>query len=164
MELPSLELSCFGPPTARLGGRDPPPDVVWRKHLALLIYLALSADRTRSREHLLGLLWPEKTDAQARHSLNEALRRLRASLGADRLVSQGDAITLTGDGLAVDAARFEALAATRSSEAAALVRGDFLEGFALDDAPAFEEWAAAERSRYRSRSAATIASLFGKYW
>jgi hypothetical protein len=36
---------------------------------------------TRSREHLLGLLWPDKDEAKARHSLNEALRRLRVSLG-----------------------------------------------------------------------------------
>ncbi len=137
--LPSLELKCFGPPTARLAGGDPPPDVLWRKHLALLIYLALSPQHTRTRDHLLGLLWPEKTQDKARHSLNEAVRRLRAGLGSERLVSEGETLRLSGAALEVDA--------LRSTE---LTEGDFLEGFALGDAPAFEDWAAAQRSKFRA--------------
>ena len=137
--LPSLELKCFGPPTARLAGGDPPPDVLWRKHLALLIYLALSPQHTRTRDHLLGLLWPEKTQDKARHSLNEAVRRLRAGLGSERLVSEGETLRLSGAALEVDA--------LRSTE---LPEGDFLEGFALGDAPAFEDWAAAQRSKFRA--------------
>jgi len=137
--LPALELKCFGPPTARLAGGDPPPDVLWRKHLALLIYLALSPQHTRTRDHLLGLLWPEKTQDKARHSLNEAVRRLRAGLGSERLVSEGETLRLSGAALDVDA--------LRSTE---LPEGDFLEGFGLGDAPAFEDWAAAQRSKFRA--------------
>ena len=137
--LPSLDLKCFGPPTARLAGGDPPPDVLWRKHLALLIYLALSPQHTRTRDHLLGLLWPEKTQDKARHSLNEAVRRLRAGLGSERLVSEGETLRLSGEALEVDA--------LRSTE---LPEGDFLEGFGLGDAPAFEDWAAAQRSKFRA--------------
>ena len=136
---PSLELKCFGPPTARLAGGDPPPDVLWRKHLALLIYLALSPQHTRTRDHLLGLLWPEKTQDKARHSLNEAVRRLRAGLGSERLVSEGETLRLSGEALEVDA--------LRSTE---LPEGEFLEGFGLGDAPGFEDWAAAERVRFRA--------------
>jgi len=137
--LPSLELKCFGPPTARLAGGDPPPDVLWRKHLGLLIYLALSPQHTRTRDHLLGLLWPEKTQDKARHSLNEAVRRLRVGLGSERLVSEGETVRLSDEALEVDA--------LRSTE---LPEGDFLEGFGLVDAPAFEDWAAAERLRFRA--------------
>lgn len=154
--LAHLELVCFGPPTARLEGREPPPDVVWRKHLGLLIYLAFSPERTRARDHLLGLLWPEKPEAHARHSLNEAVRRLRAGLGAERLLTRGDAITLHDGELSVDALRFAALLPEHSAEALALLRGDFLEGFSVDDAPAFEEWAARERTRWRARGAGTM--------
>ncbi len=57
-----LELQCFGAPTARLDGHPAPAQVLWNKHLALLIYLALSPNRTRTRSHLLGLLWPEKDE------------------------------------------------------------------------------------------------------
>ncbi|MGH7613153.1 MAG: AAA family ATPase [Gemmatimonadales bacterium] len=157
--LARLELVCFGPPTARLEGREPPPDVVWRKHLGLLIYLAFSPARTRARDHLLGLLWPEKPEAHARHSLNAAVSRLRAGLGAERLLTRGDAITLYDAGLTVDAMRFAAFPPDRSAEAVALLRGDFLEGFSVDDAPAFEEWAARERTRWRARGAGALVAV-----
>jgi len=63
--MPSLELLCLGPPSARVDGREPPPDVLWRKHTALLSYLALSPNGTRSRSHLLGLLWAESPEDKA---------------------------------------------------------------------------------------------------
>ncbi len=65
-----------------------------RKHLALLIYLALSPNRRRTRVHLVGVLWPEIGEAQARHSPNEAIRRLRAHLGAARVESDGDSVSI----------------------------------------------------------------------
>lgn len=157
--LAPLELVCFGPPKARLAGGDPPADVVWRKHLGLLIYLALSPDRTRARDHVLGLLWPEKPEAQARHSLNEAVRRLRVGLGAERVLTRGDTITLHEDQLLVDVIRFAALATDKPEEAAMLLRGDFLEGFTVDDAPGFEDWATRERSRWRARGAAVLVGM-----
>ncbi|MBI1966754.1 MAG: AAA family ATPase [Gemmatimonadetes bacterium] len=156
---PRLEIRCFGSPTLRLDGGPPPPQAMWRKHLALLVYLALSPGRTRAREHLMGLLWPEKTQAHARHSLNETLRRLRGCLGTGRLLSRGDAITLDDRGLDVDALRFEAAADANPAEAATLLSGDFLEGFNLDDAPGFEEWAAVERSRFRAHAAAVLVAV-----
>ena len=155
-DLPPLELQCFGVPTARLAGGPAPPEVLRRKHLALLVYLALSPDRRRTRAHLVGVLWPETGDAQARHSLNEAIRRLRAHLGESRLASDGDSIVLRDDGLEVDALRFAALLERSPADAARLVRGDFLEGFTVEGAPAFEEWAAQERDRYRAGAAAAL--------
>ena len=141
---PSLDIHCFGPPTVRVSGREAPPDVVWRKHLALLVYLALSPNRTRSREHLLGLLWPDKEQTKARHSLNEAIRRLRAGLGSDRIVSRGDAVTLDGQGLTVDALEPDPPAE------------EFLDGLVIPDAPGFEDWLSVERARFRERSIATL--------
>jgi DNA-binding SARP family transcriptional activator len=154
--LPRLELICFGPPTARVEGRDAPAEVLWPRHLALLVYLALSPNRTRTRSHLLGVFWPEKVEARARHALNEALLRLRHSLGAERLRSRGDAVSLDAAGLEVDALAFEALADRDPAHAVALLRGEFLEGLILDEAPAFEDWATSERKRYRTRAAAAF--------
>ena len=147
--LPRLEVVCLGAATARLEGGEAPADVVWRRHLALLVYLALSPDLTRSRDHLVGLLWPEKPEARARHALNEALLRLRRSLGAARLQSRADAVTLCAAGLDVDALSFAAWADRDPARAVALLRGDFLEGFALDEARPFEDWVAGERQRQR---------------
>src|SRR4029077_4548998 len=144
-ELAPLELQCFGVPTARLAGGPAPPEVLRRKHLALLVYLALSPNRRRTRTHLVGVLWPETDDSRARHSLNEAIRRLRAHVGESRLTSDSDSIVPGGDDLEVDALRFDALLDRSPADAARLVGGDFLEGFAVEGAPAFEEWVAQER-------------------
>src|SRR5437660_7239199 len=153
-ELRSLEIQCFGAPTIRVAGKPAPAPVRWHKHVALLVYLALSPDRTRSRAHLVGLLWPERPEGLARHSLNGAVRRLRVELGAGRLRSADQNLTLAGEALDVDALKFAALLEQRPADAAAFLAGDFLEGFALDDAPAFEEWADQEREHYRVRGAA----------
>jgi DNA-binding SARP family transcriptional activator len=154
--LPHLELICFGPPTARVAGQAPPSDVLWRKHLALLVYLALSPNRTRTRDHLLGLLWPEKTQDKARHSLNEATRRLRTGLGVDRIVSRPDGLTLNDAELEVDALRFDELTQRDPDAATALLRGDFLEGFTVDDSPMFEDWLSDRRAHYRSTGASLL--------
>ena len=155
-DLPLLELQCFGVPGARLDGSPAPPELLRRKHLALLVYLALSPNRRRTRAHLVGVLWPETGEAQARHSLNEAIRRLRAHVGESRLASDGDSIVLRDDDLEVDALRFDALLDRSPADAARLVAGDFLEGFAVEGAPAFEDWVAQERDRYRARAAAAL--------
>jgi DNA-binding SARP family transcriptional activator len=148
-----LELKCFGAPGARMLGGAAPPELLWRKHLALLIYLALSPGRTRTRQHLLGVLWPEKGEQAARHSLNEAVRRLRGCLASERIVSRGESLTLSDVGLVVDALRFEALAGTDPPQALAILTGDFLEGFDAGVTPAFDEWAAEVRERYRAAGA-----------
>ncbi len=145
--LPRLELQCLGPPRILVDGTDAPSDVLWRKHVALLASLALAPAYTRSRDHLVGLLWPERSERNARRSLNEAIRRLRLRLGAARLRTDGGSVTLAAQHLTVDVARFEALVTDDADAALALPRGEFLDGLELADAPAFEEWVTRERAR-----------------
>ena len=148
-DFPSLALHCLGPPSVRVDGREAPPDVLWRKHVALLTYLALSPDGTRSRSHLLGLLWPESPDDKARRSLNEAVRRLRSALGTERLRTRGDTLQLNASELEVDVRQFEALRAEGQLRALELLRGEFLEGFHVDDARGFEDWMEVQRAQIR---------------
>jgi DNA-binding SARP family transcriptional activator len=155
-DLARLEITCFGPPTALVDGGPAPPEVLWRKHLALLAYLALSPNRRRTRDHLLGLLWAEQPQADARHALNQTVSRLRRALGDGRLRSEGDALALHDAGLNVDALRFAAASESAPDEVLPLLRGDFLEGFHLDDAPAFDGWMTLERERYRALAAAAL--------
>jgi DNA-binding SARP family transcriptional activator len=75
-----IAIKALGPPLVTVDGADPPAELMWRKHLALLVYLARSP-RGRSRDHLIGLLWPEKDETKSRHSLNEALRVIRRVAG-----------------------------------------------------------------------------------
>ncbi|MBA3496587.1 MAG: trifolitoxin synthesis, TfuA, partial [Gemmatimonadales bacterium] len=71
----------LGPVELTVDGAPAPAEMLWRKHLALLVYLARSPRLTRSREHLIGLLWADRTEAAARHSLSEALRVIRRHAG-----------------------------------------------------------------------------------
>jgi len=142
--LGSLEVTVDGAPA--------PSELLWRKHLALLIYLARSPRHSRSREHLIGLLWGDRTDASARHSLSEALRVIRRHAGqASVEVSVGQVGLATGV-VELDVDRLEVLAAAGDwTGAAGLVAGEFLEGFAVPDASLFEDWLAAERTSWRHR-------------
>jgi DNA-binding SARP family transcriptional activator len=158
-DLRHLSLVCFGPPSATLDGREPPPDVLWRKHIALLTYLALTPNRTRTRDHLIGLFWPEKAEDKARHSLNEALRRLRLSLGTGRLLTAADSISLTGEALSVDALEFDACYESDPARAVALVAGEFLEGFTLGDAPEFDLWVSHQQRAYRQKAAPAFVAV-----
>jgi DNA-binding SARP family transcriptional activator len=154
--LSSLELLCLGPPSVRVDGGEPAPEVLWRKHIALLTYLALSPNGTRSRSHLLGLLWAESPEDKARRSLNEAVRLLRVALGSERLLTHGDALQLNPRELVVDALRFESLRGAGQLGALELLRGEFLEGFHVDDAPTFDAWMEAERTRIRDAATQLI--------
>ena len=151
--MPLISIRTFGPVEVRVEGGEPPPGLRWRKHTALLIYLILSPRHSRTRSHLLGLLWGDKSEAAARHSLNEALRMLRKAAGDQAIRAEGETITLDPRAFECDALAFDSdFAAARWQAAAHLARGAFLEGFDVADAPTFEDWIAAERGRRRSRA------------
>lgn len=141
----ALEIRCAGRPAVLVGGAVVPPEALGRKPLALLCYLALAPERRRARAQLAALLWPEQDEPHARHSLNEALRRLRQVVGEDRLATAGDAVALAEDALAV------------STSAPADLGVELLDGLAIEGAAAFEEWLAVERGRWgAARAAATV--------
>ena len=138
-----------------------------KKSEALLAYLALHPGQTQARDKLAALLWGDSSDERARHSLRQALVTLRRALpgqAAACLVEVGDTIKLDPSAVEVDVALFERLAAEVSPEAleraAALYRGDFLEGVGVDE-PAFEEWLRTERERLRELAIEGLAKLLG---
>ncbi len=140
------ELHCLGEATLR----NPCGQLIHfrsRKHFALLVYLALNADRAHRRERLAGLLWSDSEESKARHSLSQALYAVRRLLdGAVRI--EGEDLELRPDGLWVDALELERLvAAGKPAAAADLYRGEFLEGFWIRGARGFDEWASRERAR-----------------
>jgi DNA-binding SARP family transcriptional activator len=143
----------LGPVEITLDGAMPPADLLWRKHLALLVYLARSDRRGRTREHLSGLLWADSTDSAARHSLNEALRVIRRHAGDAALENAAGQVRLASGAVRLDVDRLRELAdAADWAGAAGLVTGEFLEGFAVAGASEFEDWLAAERAGWRACS------------
>jgi len=151
--MPSIFCRVLGPVRVSVAGADAPPELLWRKHVALLVYLARSPRRSRTREHLTGLLWSDRDEHQARHSLSEALRVLRRALGDERLLADVDQVRLAPDAVTLDCDRFAELCERRDwTPAAALVDGEFLEGLAIPEATDFENWLAAERAQWRAHA------------
>jgi predicted ATPase/DNA-binding SARP family transcriptional activator len=172
-----LRLSLFGAPhVARADGTA----ITFRsrKHLALLVYLALEQRHSSSRDTLLALLWPEADEEAARNNLRVALADLRRALGegsflqTTRHTVQFDpASDHTLDVLAFqelfDASRahshesLETCAAclARLEQAVALYRGDFLHGFNLPDSSAFEEWALVVREQLHQAALEALSTL-----
>ncbi|HUR95132.1 MAG TPA: AAA family ATPase [Gemmatimonadales bacterium] len=142
----------LGPIEVTVDGAPAPPELLWRKHLALLVYLARSPRQTRSREHLTGLLWADRNEAAARHSLSEALRVIRRHAGQLAVEATVGQLGLTEGAVELDVDRLEQLADAGDWTAASeLVAGEFLEGFGVPDATAFEDWLATERELWRRR-------------
>ena len=136
-----------------------------RKSRALIAYLALRRGEAVPRETLVGLLWGERGEEQARASLRQALSALRKALGeaaAAALVASNETVRLAVEGLWVDVEVLERLGDSSPLEdleaAVALYRGELLEGFALEE-PAFDQWLAAERERTRLLFSRLLSSL-----
>jgi len=73
--LPVLQLSLFGPLSLQCDGRE--IRIKSLKLRAILGYIALSEQLQETRERLVGLLWSESGEVQARAVLRQVIRELR---------------------------------------------------------------------------------------
>ncbi len=154
-----IVVRALGPVDVRVDGAAAPADLLWKKNLALLVYLARSPKRARTREHLVGMFWGEKSEDKARRSLNEALRELRRYTGNGSLQSNNTQVRLTPEAVELDTDKLDALASARDlAGAAGLVDGEFLEGFSVKGASEFDTWLVAEREHWRRRSMDVLVS------
>ena len=90
---PQRYLRCLGQP-ALFTATGEPIRFRTRKHLALLVYLAVE-QRTQRRDRLAELLWPRVSATEARHSLATALSVLRPRVGIDALETSRDQVRLS---------------------------------------------------------------------
>ena len=152
-----LAIAVLGAPRVERDGK--PLRVDTRKAIALLVYVAVTG-QTHRREALAELLWPRQDPERARGALRRTLSVLRSGLGGEWLFADTYGVRLEGGDIGLDVARFRALlAASRLREAVALYRGDFLEGFGLRDAPAFDEWQAHQADELRRECARALERL-----
>jgi TolB-like protein/DNA-binding SARP family transcriptional activator len=163
----TLELDLFGRFQARAAGRV--VEVPRRKERALLALLAMPPGERQLRDRLCGLLWSDRGEKQARDSLKQAVCRLRASFAPILtlpVLADRESLMLDRTSVVVDVARFEHHAAEGSPEAvaqaAALYRGDLLDGLEVGDA-AFDEWLLIERQRFRGIASKGLETLLDRY-
>lgn len=178
-----LSINVLGSAQVSLAGK-PVTTFESLKVRALLIYLAVEADRPHRRETLLGLLWPDYPQESARHSLRQALFNLRSSIGDQTaqppyLIISRDAIQFNRESdYSLDLASFnqhhrackEALGKEIQDssacpegmqEMAKLYRGEFLQGFFLEDSDRFEDWALVQRESLRQQVIDVLTYLAG---
>lgn len=140
-------LLLFGYPCVEVDGTTLHGPPVQRHRLALLALLAMAPQRRLSRDKLIAWLWPNADQASGRRLLNTCLHTIRTALGDAALVSHGDEVQLDSAVL-VDVTEFhDELSRARRENAVARYRAPFLEGFFLNDAAEFEQWAERERAR-----------------
>jgi DNA-binding SARP family transcriptional activator len=171
-----LSLKLLGPPEASLKGL--PVRFRIKKELALLCYLAAEGGRHPRRE-LAELLWPESEERHARADLRAVLHKLRKTLREDSahdgvarfFVIESNRLELEPREIELDLEVFEAAVSPARGETSlggssaadggrreligrlqgdlGLYRGEFMEGFSLEDAHEFELWLEGERARWR---------------
>lgn len=152
---------------------------------ALLAYLVIESDRPHRRAALAGLLWPDRTERAARHSLSQALFNLRTILG-DAVTGEDSEPALTVDQQTIqfnaasdhwlDVAAFTAAVNAceqhfhrrldlcepcieRLHQAVDLYRGGFLSGLSLADSLPFEEWMLLQQERLHGQVVETLRRL-----
>jgi TolB-like protein/DNA-binding SARP family transcriptional activator/Flp pilus assembly protein TadD len=129
-----------------------------RKTRALLAFLIAESDKWHTRDRLAGLLWSDRQQAQARHSLTQALgtvRKLAQQIGVDLLSTDADRIRLEASVVRSDLLAFRETADAEPIIASEHYNGPLLEGFASGD-PAFEEWADLERAALHRQACVVI--------
>jgi DNA-binding SARP family transcriptional activator/tetratricopeptide (TPR) repeat protein len=138
-----------------------------KKAKALLAYLALHPGHSHPRDKLAALLWEDSGDAQARHSLRQALVCLRKAFPRSMhvIAADDDALTIPPQTVEVDVLDFERLLETGTPEAleqaVALYQGELLEGF-NPGSSGFEDWLMERRGRLRERAISAVETLLAR--
>src|SRR6266571_2062737 len=157
-----------------------------RKALALLIYLAVEGG-VQTREKLTTLFWPESDKTRSKGALRRTLVYLRNTLQEEvapsalsHLIAERDTLAFNFasefqmDVHALQLAFKDVRPSSRSGDlqgearstllahfqdAVEQYRGDFLEGFSLDDAPDFDDWTRLQREVWHQRMSAVFDRL-----
>jgi DNA-binding SARP family transcriptional activator len=158
-----LEIATLGGLSIHLGGY-PLAKLHSRKAEALLVYLAVTG-RPQPREVLADLLWEDFSQKRAMNNLRVVLSNMRKHLG-DHLLITRDTIAMNPevdcyldveilDSDLSSAGELESESGTRDrdivekiKQAIDLYKGEFLEGFFVENALEFDAWMVVERERF----------------
>jgi DNA-binding SARP family transcriptional activator/tetratricopeptide (TPR) repeat protein len=144
---PRFQLRCLGSPV--LTGPDGQPIRFGvRKHLALLVYLAVESRARHRRDHLAELLWPNLSEPEGRHSLATALSMLRGRFGRDVVDAGRDDLRWAHTRLDLDLDRLAAGNVLGDEFTAPLDVAGFLDGFEVPGAAEFMLWRERQRARW----------------
>lgn len=134
----SFRLHCLGTPALfTVAGEQVPFRT--RKHLALLVRLALDPGKQFTRDYLADLFWPDAPPKHANHSLAQGLSVIKAKIAREAVVLRRATVGLAAGWIDVDVQHL--------SEAEVAIDGPFMDGFEIPGARPFEDW----KDEYRAR-------------
>ena len=169
-----LGIRLLGPPQLELAGQT--MKLQRQKAVGLLVYLAVERSN-HSRDALAALLWPESSKKNARAAVRRTLSYLNKQLGKGWLRLEGGLVSLNWEeDILLDVAHFQDLLTAAEiqdknnepfseeaigllTEAAEIYNNDFLAGFTLPDAPAFDEWQYFQAESLRQQQGQVLAQL-----
>lgn len=160
----ALRFSFFGAVSMRLGTRV--IAVKSRKLRALLGYLALSESEYETRERLVGVLWSESSEEQARAVLRQLVRELRGLIGEHKALRIGTRELA----LERDAAEIDVWSVVHAVEAGnvhpLLLERQHLPDTLLSELedldPAFRAWLLAKRQTLRERLLRALETILNR--
>ncbi len=154
-------LTCLGYPELRTVDGSA-VRVRVKKHLALLVYLAVERRRGHDRDRLVELLWPRVPTSQGRHSCATALSALRSIFGSAALTNARNIVRFIAPSLDVDLDVLDRGDVLAGDDVPSLKVDAFLRGFDIDDAPEFTLWKEREHSRRVPSIQAWLLSLIDR--
>ncbi|HSQ18537.1 MAG TPA: diguanylate cyclase [Anaerolineales bacterium] len=181
-----LSLYLTGHIEVQLDGRDITREFRTEKERALLAYLAVESDRSHWRDGLAELFWPERPAGVARTNLRQALTGIRRALN-DRqntppfILSDDETIQFNQrSSYDLDVVTFkEHIEAVQThphhsletcstcvrhlEKAVETYRGEFMEGFYLDDSQRGQEWITFEREQLYTQMLSAMQNLMSYY-
>ena len=149
-----FEMRALGPLRFQdTAGRERRPTT--RKTAMLAAYLAIHPGKRFSREAIAELLWGDKDEGRARHSLSQALSDLKNTFGDKLVGSDSQFVWSAADAVTADVGRLASIVPASASRGElelfeTLHQGEFLQGYDFGQ-PGLSNWLAAERERLRQR-------------
>ena len=162
-----IEVRVLGDLEVRVrGGRATLP--ASKKTRALLAYLVITGT-PQLREHLCDLLWQGPDDP--RGALRWSLTKLRGVLGERFIQADRERARFAGDGARCDATELRRVVAPGMRkvstealrDAAALFRGELLEGLDLPDCFQWHEWCSGQREAVRAQRMELLSVLVERH-
>ena len=164
-----LQLALLGGTDVRQDG-EPVTGFYSSKAQSLLFYLAVTGT-SHSRAALAGLLWADMPEADARTNLRQALTNLRRLVGPHLSITRQTVAFNHDSPYWLDVEVFQDKMAGDAPDggidplrdAVELYRGDFMAGFYVRDALAFEEWMLTQAAQLRTTALGALHELAAFY-
>lgn len=145
-----LHFRLLGSPIVKWNGE---PITISRRQTQALLFRLAEARDPLPRDQLALLFWPDTDDRKAHRRFSRLLSAVRQELPRPEfLLTSRDEASLDQERVTIDCQRFVEL--SQSNEpmtlegAVAMYRGEFLNGFSLDNCHAFERWLFYARQHY----------------